>query len=78
LLALNLEREIIDHLPVESVDGIYRRLKIMNKTLIAKATATIDAPASKVWEATTNPELIRLYLFGADVITDWKEAADQA
>ena len=47
----------------------------MNKRLIAKATVTIDAPASKVWEAITNPELIRQYLFGAEVITDWKEGS---
>src|SRR5687768_1973080 len=65
--------EIIDHPPVEEVDGIYRRLKIMNKALIAKATVTIDAPVAKVWEAITNPELIWQYLFGAEVITDWKE-----
>ena len=49
----------------------------MNKTLIAKATATIDAPASKVWEAITNPEFMRQYLFGAEVITDWKEVTEQ-
>ena len=47
----------------------------MNKALIAKATVTIDAPASKVWEAITNPEFIRQYLFGAEVITDWKEGS---
>ena len=44
----------------------------MNKKLIAKATVTINAPASRVWEALTNPELIKQYLFGADVISDWK------
>ena len=47
----------------------------MNKTLLAKATVTIHAPASKVWEAITNPEFIRQYLFGAEVITDWKEGS---
>jgi uncharacterized protein YndB with AHSA1/START domain len=50
-------------------------LKIMNKTLTAKATITINAPASKVWEAITNPKLIKQYLFGAEVITDWKEGS---
>jgi hypothetical protein len=62
----------IDHSPVEEIDGIYRRLKMMNKTLIAKATVTIDAPTSKVWEAITNPESIKQYLFGAEVIRDWR------
>jgi len=47
----------------------------MNNTLIAKATITIDTPASKVWEALINPELIKQYLFGADVISDWKEGS---
>lgn len=47
----------------------------MNKTLTAKATITINAPASKVWEALINPELIKQYLFGAEVITDWKEGS---
>ena len=44
----------------------------MTKTLIAEATITINAPASRVWEAITNPELIKQYLYGAEVITDWK------
>lgn len=47
----------------------------MNQTLIAKASTTINAPASRVWEALTNPELIKQYLFGADVISDWKEGS---
>jgi uncharacterized protein YndB with AHSA1/START domain len=42
------------------------------QTLIAKATITINAPASKVWDALTRPELVKQYLFGTDVITDWK------
>lgn len=47
----------------------------MNETLIAKVTVTINAPASKVWEAITNPESIKQYLFGAEVITDWNEGS---
>ena len=44
----------------------------MNKKLIAKATVTINVPPAQVWEALTNPKLIKQYLFGADVISDWK------
>ena len=44
----------------------------MNKRPIARATVTINAPASKVWDALINPHLIKQYLFGADVISDWK------
>ena len=47
----------------------------MNKTLTAQASVTINAPASQVWEALTNPQLIKQYLFGADVISDWKEGS---
>jgi len=44
----------------------------MNRTYTATASTTIDAPASKVWEAITKPELIKKYLFDTDVISDWK------
>jgi uncharacterized protein YndB with AHSA1/START domain len=44
----------------------------MNETFIARATITINAPASKVWEALTTPDLIKQYLFGTNVTTDWQ------
>jgi len=44
----------------------------MNKTLTAKATTTVDAPLSRVWEALTKPDLIKQYLFGTEVTTDWQ------
>ena len=44
----------------------------MNKNFVAKATTTIHAPASKVWDALIKPELIKQYMFGTDVISDWK------
>jgi uncharacterized protein YndB with AHSA1/START domain len=44
----------------------------MNKKLTAKATTTIGAPSSKVWAALTRPHLIKQYLFGTEVISDWK------
>ena len=43
-----------------------------NNTYVATATTTIDAPASKVWEALTNPDLIKRCLFGTQVTTDWR------
>ena len=48
---------------------------MMHNTLIARATITINAPASKVWQALIDPELIRQYLFGAEVTSDWKEGS---
>jgi uncharacterized protein YndB with AHSA1/START domain len=44
----------------------------MNKAYIAKATISINAPIEKVWEALTKPELIKQYLFGTEVTTDWQ------
>ena len=44
----------------------------MNETYVAKATINIDAPTSKVWDALTKPELIKQYLFGTEVTTDWQ------
>lgn len=47
----------------------------MDNKLIAKATTTINASMSRVWEALTNPKLIKQYLFGAEVISDWREGS---
>lgn len=44
----------------------------MDSSLVAKASTTINAPASRVWEALTKPELIKQYLFDTEVISDWK------
>ena len=44
----------------------------MDDKFTAKAKTTIHAPASKVWDAITTPDLIKHYLFGTDVISDWK------
>ena len=44
----------------------------MSKTFVAKATVTINAPTSRVWDALTKPELIKQYLFGTEVTTDWR------
>jgi uncharacterized protein YndB with AHSA1/START domain len=44
----------------------------MSKDFIAKQSITINAPASKVWDALINPEMIKQYLFGTDAVSDWK------
>lgn len=43
----------------------------MPKGLVSKSTITINAPAEKVWEALTRPEIIKQYMFETDVATDW-------
>jgi uncharacterized protein YndB with AHSA1/START domain len=44
----------------------------MNEAFVAKANIAINAPASRVWDALTDPDLIRQYLFGTKVTTDWQ------
>ena len=44
----------------------------MNQHLTGHATVLIDAPSEKVWEALTNPDIIKKYFFGTNTITDWK------
>ena len=39
---------------------------------IAKKSATIPATAEKVWDALTNPALIKEYFFGTEAISKWK------
>jgi uncharacterized protein YndB with AHSA1/START domain len=43
-----------------------------NQTLIAKATTTIKAPTDRVWDALVNPKIIRKYMFGTTVNSDFK------
>jgi uncharacterized protein YndB with AHSA1/START domain len=43
--------------------------------LVAKSEITITADAAKVWHALTNARLARHYMFGAQVVTDWKEGS---
>jgi uncharacterized protein YndB with AHSA1/START domain len=39
---------------------------------LATAQCEIDAPPEKVWRALTDPQLIKKYMFGSEVRTDWK------
>lgn len=47
----------------------------MNDDLTAKASVTLHAPVAKVWDALVNPEMIKRYMFGATVVSDWKEGS---
>ena len=47
----------------------------MSANLIAKASTKIRVPASRVWDALTNPEIIKQYFFGTEAISDWKEGS---
>jgi uncharacterized protein YndB with AHSA1/START domain len=39
--------------------------------LVARAEVTIDASRAEVWDALVNPDLIKRYMFGATVTSDW-------
>jgi uncharacterized protein YndB with AHSA1/START domain len=43
----------------------------MGKGFIANASIDINAPRARVWDALVNPELIKQYLFGTTVVSDW-------
>ncbi|HEX2783411.1 MAG TPA: SRPBCC domain-containing protein [Ilumatobacteraceae bacterium] len=38
----------------------------------ASASVVIDAPRQRVWEALTDPDLVRQYFMGAEVVSDWQ------
>ena len=44
----------------------------MSTDLTASASTTIAAPPEKVWQALTDPEIVKQYFFGTQVTTDWK------
>ncbi len=44
----------------------------MKNKFIAKVEIKFNVPASKVWDALTNPVMIKQYLFGTEAISDWK------
>ncbi|WP_133259677.1 SRPBCC family protein [Pseudochryseolinea flava] len=47
-------------------------MKTIEKDLIARSTITIQAPVERVWEALVTPALVKQYLHGTDVESDWK------
>ena len=44
----------------------------MENEMFVKSSITINAPAAKVWDALTKPEWTRRYMFGCDVVSNWK------
>jgi uncharacterized protein YndB with AHSA1/START domain len=45
------------------------------RSFVAKKTIVINASISKVWDALTNPEYIKEYLFGTEATSDWKKGS---
>jgi uncharacterized protein YndB with AHSA1/START domain len=47
----------------------------MSNKLIAKATLEIHAPLQKVWDAFVDPAVIKQYMFGTEVTSNWEEGS---
>lgn len=47
----------------------------MEKNLTAKASVKINASDAKVWDGLTNPAIIKKYMMGATVDSDWKKGS---
>lgn len=43
---------------------------------IARVETTIKAGVETVWHALTTPDIVKQYMFGADVISDFKQGSD--
>ncbi len=48
----------------------------MNKELTITISIEINTDKAKVWDALTNPEKIKVYLFGTETLTDWKTGSE--
>jgi uncharacterized protein YndB with AHSA1/START domain len=44
-------------------------------TLIAQASIVVDASIQEVWDALVDPQAIKQYMFGADVVSEWSEGS---
>jgi len=48
----------------------------MRNDLSVSESIYVSATTEQVWEALTNPEIIKEYLFGTETITDWKVGSE--
>jgi uncharacterized protein YndB with AHSA1/START domain len=48
---------------------------LMENNLVAHASVDIAAGKDKVWDALVNPLMIKKYMFGTNVVTDWREGS---
>jgi uncharacterized protein YndB with AHSA1/START domain len=47
----------------------------MDTGLVARASVTLDAPIERVWDALVDSGAIKQYMFGTDVVTDWRRGS---
>lgn len=47
----------------------------MDRNLIARASISINVPSEKVWQALVTPEAVKQYMFGTNVVSEWREGS---
>jgi uncharacterized protein YndB with AHSA1/START domain len=47
----------------------------MSQNIIAKTSIQINAPVDIIWKALVTPGSIKQYMFGTNVVSDWREGA---
>lgn len=47
----------------------------MKNDFIATSSVSVHAPVTVVWDALTKPELIKQYMFGTNVVSNWQEGS---
>ena len=47
----------------------------MPESLFVKNTIVINATPAKVWDALTNPQQTKKYMFGCETVSDWKKGS---
>lgn len=47
----------------------------MDNTLSIRTSVEVHVPATQVWQALTDPKLVREYFFGTELETSWKKGS---
>ncbi len=63
------------HLTKRGFYGTQAVHSVMTKGLVAQASVTVNASLARVWDSLVNPEAIKKYMFGTEVVSDWKEGS---
>jgi uncharacterized protein YndB with AHSA1/START domain len=50
-------------------------MSLMMMTYIARQSITIHAPVTQIWRALVTPSMIKHYMFGTEVVSDWKKGS---
>lgn len=53
----------------------FAKTQAADNSNLAKASIVIEAPRTRVWKALVEPEMIKQYMFGTTVVSDWKKGS---